>query len=426
MRHFNILVFPGGSEIGLEIQKSLSHCKDISLFSVGLDTPNHAPFVFRHHFNIPSIREPGWIDRLNEIIDDHDIDYIYPAYDDVLLALIQNTDLLRAECIASPLVTCEITRSKRKTYEHLKGIIPIPDLYTLPIADPAFPLFIKPDIGQGSQGALRINTSDELKSALRNDPTGVIMAYLPGEEVTVDCFSDRDRGLLFAQGRRRTRMKSGIAMANQPIVDEQFRAIAAKIASRLEMHGAWFFQLKRDANGEFKLLEVAPRIAGTMALHRVMGINFPLLSIYEKARIPFSIMLNPGHVAIERALVNRYATDYAYQSVYVDLDDTLILRDRVNLMLIRFLYQCVNEQIPIRLITRHRGNLAETLRKYRLEGLFDQIIHLGEHESKSDFILEPDAIFIDDSFSERAEVHRARGIRTFDCSMIELFLNERA
>lgn len=214
-------------------------------------------------------------------------------------------------------------------------------------------------------------------------------------------------------------------MNSVPACDSAFATYAAAIAGRLCLHGAWFFQLKRAANGVLTLLEVAPRIAGTMALHRVQGINFALLSLYEQERIPVQLLRNDVPVEIDRALVSRYRHDLHYDTVYVDLDDTLILRGRVNCELVRFLYQCLNQQKQLVLLTRHASDVHETLRRYRLAGLFDQIVHCG-HAPKADHVLEGgDAIFIDDSFRERRAVSATRGIPTFDCSMIEMLLDER-
>ena len=173
------------------------------------------------------------------------------------------------------------------------------------------------------------------------------------------------------------------------------------------------------------MLEIAPRIAGTMALHRVTGVNFPLLGIYEQERIPVSILVNTGHVEIERALINRYRHDYQYSVVYVDLDDTLILNEKVNVEVVRLIYQSINQGIPVKLVTRHGGDLYLILRKHRLQGLFDEVLHLTKDEDKAGFIPEPDAIFIDDSFSERRDVNSARGIRTFDSSMLEVLFDDR-
>jgi hypothetical protein len=214
-------------------------------------------------------------------------------------------------------------------------------------------------------------------------------------------------------------------MNSQLVHNAIFLEYANAISKKLKFHGAWFFQVKKDQHGTFKLLEIAPRIAGTMAIHRVQGINFAILSIYEQERVPVEILLNTVDVEIDRALINRYRHNVTYSVVYVDLDDTLILNGVVNVNLVRFLYQCINRGIRIVLLSKHTSNIDLTLRKYRLTGIFDEVIHLAQTDIKSDSICERDAILIDDSFSERKAVKERLGILTFDSSMLEMLLDER-
>jgi carbamoyl-phosphate synthase large subunit len=425
-RTLSVLVFPGGSEIGLEINRALRDCKEVQLFSAGTDAPNHAPYVFERHFTIPSIHQPDWIRALNRIVEACGIDYIYPAYDDVLLALARSASSIGARIVTSPLRTCEITRSKLQTYRHLAGKIPVPRVFDSPQDVDRFPIFVKPERGQGTERCHAVDSAPALVEALTRHLDLMILEYLPGEEFTVDCFSDRERGLLFCAGRERIRTRSGISTTSRSADNPAFAEFARRIAGELEFHGAWFFQVKRDDAGEFKLLEVAPRIAGTMALSRVLGVNFPLLSLYEQERIPVTIRPHALDVTIDRALTNRYRHGLKYSAVYVDLDDTLVLRGRVNTDLVRFLYQCVNRGVRLVLVTRHRQDVGETLRRHRLAGLFDEVIHITEADrSKAEFIREADAIFIDDSFRERQEVEKAKGILSFNSCMVEMLFDDR-
>jgi hypothetical protein len=421
----NVLVFPGGTEIGLEIQRSLSQYRHITLFSAGNNRSNHAPFIFARHLTVPSIHEKGWIDSLNSIIDNNCIDYIFPAYDDVIIALMENAEHIRAPIVTSPLETCRITRSKSKTYEALQGLIPVPKLLPFPPDMSSYPVFVKPDKGQGSQDTHIVYNQQQLESVLSAGVDKIIVEYLPGSEFTVDCFSDRESGVLFCAGRTRTRVKSGISMHSEAFHDECFHQYAKVINAHLPMYGAWFFQLKQDYEGHYKLLEVAPRIAGTMAFHRVLGVNFPLLSLYECQRVPIEILTNNIELQVDRALTNRYSSNIHYSTVYVDLDDTLIVRDEVNIDLIRLIYQCLNRGIRVILITKHTGDLDKTLRKYRLADIFDSVIHVQPDSEKADYIQETQAIFIDDSFSERKKVAQRFGMPTFDSSMIEMLFDER-
>jgi len=421
--HWNVLVFPGGSEIGLEICNALRDCKEVTLISAGMDISNHAPYVFPEHHILPSIEHDNWIDALNRLVDERSIDYIFPAYDDVIVALATHRDQIRAKLVTSPTDTCLISRFKSRTYAALADVVPTPTVYCDPGQIDRFPVFAKPDRGQGSQGTRLIENEADLREKVK--PGDIVLEYLPGEEFTVDCFSDRSRGVLFAGGRCRLRVRNGISVATCAAEDPEFFRIAEAIQSRIPFHGAWFFQLKRDREGVLKLLEVAPRIAGAMAFHRAYGINFPLLSLYEQERMPVQIMRNNGVIQLDRALVNRFRHDLSFDTVYVDLDDTLVLRGAVHTQLVAFLYQCINAGKTIVLITKHAGNLEETLERRRIRQLFDRIVHLRSDEEKADHIDARDAILIDDSFSERKRVHERTGIPTFDCSMLELLLDHK-
>ncbi len=425
MKKYNVLVFPGGTEIGLEIHKALCQCKNVRLHSAGLDISNHAPYVFARHFVIPSIYDPNWVDHLNRVIIEQGIDYVYPAYDDVMVALAENANRIKTRIVCSPLETCLITRSKSKTYSLFRSVIPVPTLYPDLEAIDQYPVFVKPDRGQGAQGTFIVHKSEHLRHLLEQAEKQVILEYLPGDEYTVDCFSDRDAGLLFCGARQRLRIRSGISMDSRPVHNRIYAEYAQAISNKLTFHGAWFFQVKKDQQGICKLLEIGPRISGTMALHRVQGVNFPLLSIYEQERIPIQILTNDIDVQIDRALINRYKHQLRYSVVYVDLDDTLILNETVNLDLVKFLYQCINKSTRVVLITKHASDVQQTLRKYRLTGIFDEIIHMDQSSNKADYIRESDAILIDDSFSERKNVSERLGILTFDCSMLEMLTDER-
>jgi hypothetical protein len=419
-RPWNVLVFPGGTEIGLEVWSALRACKEVVLFSAGQGLSSHASYVFPRYHPLPSVFEPDWIEPLNNLCIRLGIDFVIPAHDDVLVALASERERLAAQVVTSPAATCAIARYKSRTYAALKDSIPCPRVYTREqVAH--LPVFCKPDRGQGSQDARWIRMAGELALV---QPGEILLEPLPGAEFTVDCFSDRERGLLFARGRERIRVRNGISVATASAERPEFRRYAEAISAALPFHGAWFFQVKEAADGQLKLLEVAPRIAGGMAYYRVQGVNFPLLSLYETARLRFEILVNRDlGLEMDRALINRYRHKLRFGAVYIDLDDTLVFRGSVNLMLVTFLYQCVNSGIRIVLVTKHAAALEDCLSRCRLRQLFDEVVHLRRDQDKADAITRCDAIFIDDSFSERCAAHLRTGIPTFDLSMIEMLID---
>jgi carbamoyl-phosphate synthase large subunit len=426
MRVRNVLVLPAGTEIGQEILAALKNCKEVRLFGAGQDVSNHARFSYPEYHIVASVHEPGWAEQLAALCRTLAVDYIFPAHDDVIVALAREAARIPAAIVSSPLETCEITRSKSATYRRLCDALRVPRLYPAAAAVDAYPVLVKPDRGQGSAGVSLARDPCELAAALAQTNEPIVCEYLPGEEYTVDCFSDRERGLLFAGARQRRRTRNGIAINTITVPLPESEGFARTIAQRLPLHGAWFFQLKRAAGGELALLEVAPRIAGSMAANRVRGVNFPLLSIFEQERLPLAVRADSGAVELDRTLSNRYRHDVSFAALYVDFDDTLILNGAVNTAVVKLIFQCVNRGIPVKLLTRHAGDLAAALQRHRLGGLFDDIIHIKNGEPKSRHIAEADAILVDDSFAERTEAAQARNIRTFDGSMIELLTEEAA
>lgn len=422
-----VLIFPGGTEIALEIREALRNCKEALLFSAGSAGSSHSEFAFERHFHVPAVHQNGWLKALRQLVFREGITHIFPAHDDALLALAEQAEALRpAKVVTSPLSTCQITRSKCATHEVLAKHLPCPRRFPTPAEVTEFPVFLKPDRGQGSQRTGMANTVETLHKLLAEDPDRTVWENLPGEEYTIDCFSDRDQGLLYAAGRERLRIRSGIAMSCRWVDQPEFSDYARRIAAVLPLHGAWFFQVKRNAQGQLALLEVAPRIGGTSALSRARGVNLPLLSLLEADRVPVEVRPGSFSVQIDRALRNRYRHDLQYRTVYCDYDDTLVIHNRLNSEAIQFLYQSIDRGIRVVLLTRHQGDLSLELRRRRLDRLFDQVIHLNPAESKADRITETPALFIDDSFRERSEVSRIPGVHSMDPSMLEILIDPRA
>lgn len=410
-----VLVFPCGSEIGLEIYRSLRFSKHFEVFGAS-SVDDHGEFTFSNYIpDVPFVEDESFIGKLNEIIKQYQIDYIFPAHDSVVLKLAQHKDDMPAAIITSPLQTCETARSKRKTYETLKDVVTVPRIYSSEEALD-LPVFLKPDVGQGSKGTLLANTIEEVKMALAKDPSLLVLEYLPGKEYTVDCFTDHDGKLVHALPRERVRTTNGISVSSKSVDDHIFADIAERINQAVDFRGVWFFQLKQNNVGEMALLEVAPRVAGTMAVSRMKGANLPLLSLYDFMDVKLNCFINNFDVQIDRALTAKYRLNIEYVTVYVDFDDTLIFEDGSNYLLIALLYKFIEEKKEIVLVTKHVKEVKETLSKHRIsELIFDRIITLSKEDEKSAH-LSTNAIFIDDSFSERKAVHDNLGIPVFDVS----------
>ncbi|NVK40615.1 MAG: ATP-grasp domain-containing protein [Oceanospirillaceae bacterium] len=420
----NILVFPCGSEVGLEIFRSLEHSIHFNLIGAN-SVDDHGKFVFKNYIgNIPFATEANFIDEMCKIVSEKKIDAIYPAMDSVIAILKQNEEKLGCTVISSDVETTEICLSKSKTYTKLQGIVKVPGTFSRLDEVDSYPVFLKPDIGYGSRGALMSSSREESEQHIAKYPNTLICEFLSGREYTIDCFTDFNGDLLFFGPRQRKRISNGISVNTSTMSERtRFREIAKKINDKLSFNGAWFFQVKENEERELILLEVASRMGGSSAVYRAKGINFASLSVFNAFKMPVSILENPYEVEMDRALNNRYKLNISFQHIYVDFDDTLIVDEKVNSRLIGVLYEFLNEGKKLYLITKHTHDIHESLKKYRLDGLFDIIYHLDPSDIKSKFIAHEDAIFIDDSFSERKGILKSLDLPVFSVDMIETLEN---
>lgn len=420
-----VLVFPAGSEIGLEIHRSLTDIRGVELVGVS-SVGDHAEHVFDEYVGgIPFVDQPEFPAVIERLAHELRIDAIFPAHDSVVLALAEAaaTGAVTVPVVTSPVETCRVARSKAATYATLAGVVPVPVQWDSPAAVPEFPVFMKPDVGQGSRGTLVATDRAMAEQALRTDPTLLMMELLPGDEYTVDCFADRYGVLRYAGARVRSRVSNGISVASTTVDDSRFQELASTIHGAIPFRGAWFFQVKEDRSGALTLLEVAPRVAGTMGLARARGINLPHLALLDALGVDVRVIAGTWSASTDRALGSCFEVDIEMERLYLDLDDVLIREGRVDPATVALVVQARNDGAEVHLVTRHAGDLAATLRSHRLEALFDEVHHLTDDEPKSSAIKDGASVFVDDSFRERAEVHDTLGIPVFDASGIEVLLH---
>lgn len=427
MQKIKVLVFPCGSEVGLEVNRSLKDISFVDLYG-GSSVSDHGEWAYEKYIgNLPYISDDEFVLKLNKCLDKYNIDYIFPALDSVVLKLSETRTLLHAKVITSSEDAVTICRSKKKTYDALAGTKFLPKIFDSIENVDSYPVFLKPAIGQGGKGATIIKNANELQYELKNrSEAQVICEYLPGMEYTVDCFTDRHGTLKYYAQRSRRRVRNGISV-NSVLVKtaQQVCDIAHQINKKMSFQGAWFFQVKLSLTGEYKLMEVATRVAGTMCVQRARGVNLPLLSIFDAMGYDVDIRPQFDVIETDRALENSFEINYKFDEVYIDYDDTIIVHNKVNCYAIAFIYKCINDNIPVFLITKHTNDIKDELRRRKLsEYMFSKIIHISQSQSKINHINPSiNAIFVDDSFAERVKIEKHFKIKTVGVDFLEILLN---
>lgn len=431
----NVLVFPSATYPAMQIIDCLKNNPRFHVIA-GASYANHSEYVCEDSIiDMPFINNPCFLDYFVEFIKNKDIKFVIPTDETAAMYLKEHEAEIPAVIVCSPYETTKLCRYKSLTYQTLNGEGYIPCTYDAKSVESIreYPIFIKPDSSQGSKGAKVINSYNELR-LVDNLQDYVICEYLPGEEYTVDCFTNKDGKLLFCNPRVRTRLMNGItARGNNIELTEEFQEVMNSLNSKIEFRGYWFAQLKRDVNGNLKLLEICTRFAGSFAISKGKGVNLPLLALCDFSGLETEVVQNDYVVECDKTYIDRYRLGLTYQHVYVDYDDTVTFKSgtAVNPYVMAFLYQCKSKGMKISLITRHKDTFNETIdesfKKLSIcKELFDEVIELKWNEKKPDYIIDrTNSIFIDNSFKERKEVHDICKIPVFDISNVDSLFDWR-
>jgi hypothetical protein len=329
----NILVFPCGSEIGLEIYKSIKHNIHFNLIGAN-STDDHGKFVYENYIgNLPFLTNQYFIKELKKIVIEYNIDAIYPTMDSVISLLKENEDELGCLILSSPIQTTKTCLSKQKTYSLLKNKIPTPKIYNIEDKSIEYPVFLKPDIGYGSRGTYKANNISEVEFYKNKDKDLMILEYLPGNEFTIDCFTNFKGELLFIGPRLRKRISNGISVNTSTLkVKNKFEVLANIINKNLVFNGSWFFQVKERLDGTLVLMEIASRFAGSSSVYRIKGVNFALLNIYNAFEMEVNIIENNYEVELDKALENKYKLQIEYKYVYISIINIILTHNYVVIL----------------------------------------------------------------------------------------------
>ena len=360
------------------------------------------------------------LNQLCSIIEKNEVELVYLAHDDWIYHFRHWKELKEAKIVSSSRHSIEITSFKSKTYSYLDKHIPVPFMFENPKLINDYPIFMKPDRGQGGRGAAIIRNRQEFDTVqFSNENLShlIFTEFLSGPEYTIDCFSDLNHNVIFASRRLRQRIEGGKAVETVVLDTPKFiTEWATLISLKLEIHGAWFFQIKMDHNSSPKLLEVGLRVAGASGVNRLNGVNLSQLNFYQHTEHQPNLRC---HVQKNRPKLYKNSFDFGfdYQAIYVDLDDTIITDRGINEDLIRFLYLSRKQEKDIFLITRNQGNLESVIETSKIENLFRNILIVRQNERKSSYINEAiPFLFIDDSFSEREDV---KNIHLDNCLVLD-------
>jgi len=251
-------------------------------------------------------KHPRYVEHILQYCISNQIDVLWPTVDDELLPLALNRGAFTEagiKLIIPDISTLRMCLDKWRLYEVCRRLVPCPRTQ-LGSALKQPPLLtgtciLKPRRGSGSRGIQRIANARNFQPPT-HPQRFILQKELPGDEYSVDVFISNDRTTRVAVPRLRSKVDSGIAVTSETVHDSKIQAMALKVAHLVKLRGVANIQFKCDSNGRPHLLEVNPRVAGTMILSVKAGVNLPALALDNVLGIRLPKRLSFRELAVVR------------------------------------------------------------------------------------------------------------------------------
>lgn len=278
-------------------------------------------YLVKDFVQIPKANDSGFIEAVLNTCTEKHIQAILPLVTKELFPLSKHKKRFEEKGIrvlVSPAQAINISNNKSACYRFLKEKgIDIPKFSVVntveefihaayELGHPQKQFCFKPSISNGSRGVRIVSDSlDESDQLFHYKPYNLFITYahalkilcsagfpellvseyLPGDEYSVDCLAKDGKAEIIVP-RLRKKMVNGISVEGEFVKDEKIIAYCTKIIEAIGLHGNIGIQVKYSENNEPLLLEINPRVQGTIVAGLGAGINLPLLALKQELDLP--------------------------------------------------------------------------------------------------------------------------------------------
>ncbi len=322
-RGINVLMTGAGAPGAAGILKCFFQNPDIHVTTADANDNVVGKYLTNDFVKIPFAHQENFIEVLLSVCREKNIHVLLPLVTRELIPLsnsIKQFEAAGVKLLISSADSLEIANNKTKLYQFLEWRgIEVPAYRVAETMEqfesavkeldcPAKEICFKPSVSNGSRGFRIVsNKIDKLDLLLNHKPDAsyisldeaiqilssgkfpelLLSEYLPGDEYSIDCLVNHGE-IILAIPRLRKRMINGISVEGEFIKNDSIIDYCKKIISELKLHGNIGLQVKQSAAGKYLLLEINPRVQGTISAALGAGINLPLLAVKQELGLSIS------------------------------------------------------------------------------------------------------------------------------------------
>lgn len=327
-----VLVTGAGGPAAIAAMKSLRAEESVELLAADMDPWAAGLYLVPPWARtlVPAGAAPGFTDALLSRCLRLGVDVILPTVDSELRPLARARERFAAvgiDLLLAPAAALDVILDKLSLAQHCAGVVRVPrtELFG-PDVDPAswtYPVIVKPREGSGSRGIVTVGSAAEL-AALDRSPGLIVQDFLPGEEYSVDVLADAVGHVVASVPRLRARVDSGVSVGGRSVHDPEVEWFGRAVAEATGVTFVANVQCKRDRDGSPALLEVNPRMPGTLGLTIASGVDMPRLALAALLGRPLPAQLDFCERAVVRFLDERFLDPADISNVGQDLARSLV------------------------------------------------------------------------------------------------------
>ncbi len=253
---------------------------------IGTDiSKKHAGSLFVDYFKeIPSTAEvDSYLDRLQSLIAEFDIDYLIPTSETEIEAVSNSIDLFNNIHVIYPgTKVVEKCLDKYITNKFLLSLgLSVPWTSTAQEEIPfEYPCIFKERKGAGSKVLFTVESEDEALFLVKRYPNGIFQELLlpHDNEITCGIFRSKNNNTAVLQFQRV--LNEGTTSWAKTVYHQDIDDMCKFVAENLELEGSMNIQLRLTNDGP-RIFEINPRFSSTVYMRHLLGFDDVVWSIRD-------------------------------------------------------------------------------------------------------------------------------------------------